>query len=262
MNPAGGRDVLVVLREELARARAALEKASLVWKGEHTAPQLQQAAQKLFVAAEALDARIHAPFDAVLLDRAAAAFRSAAAQLSKQLDDRQVARRASTDIGRVMKRFVAHAREIGKLTAQRGADNVGAAMEALGTEEGWTGAPLDAVVQLVDTLEFLSREKLGEQARASQVSSLVDRAASTAMVTCMHALKDLAQRVRSEPNLIKDRFAMLGALKPAGASVVERLAGWLALDENGRAQLQGAIEQFEQKLLDRLTVPTPPPRRF
>src|SRR5205814_1470382 len=149
------------------------------------------------------------PFDQVLLDRAASSFRSAATQLSKQLDDRHSSRRAAPDIARVMKRFLAHAREIGKLTHQRGADHVGDAMDALGTEGGWQGPPLDAVVQLVDTLEFLSRTKLGDKARDSQVSSLVDRAASTVMVTCMHALKDLAQRVRSEPTLLKDRFAML-----------------------------------------------------
>jgi hypothetical protein len=60
--------------------------------------------------------------------------------------------------------------------------------------------------------------------------------------------------VRSEPTLLKDRFAMLGALKPASASVVERLAGWLSLDDNGRVRLQGAVDQFAQRLLDRLTV--------
>jgi len=251
--PGGARDVLVVLREELAKARTSLEKASLVWKGEGAAVELAAAAQKLFVAAEALDARIKAPFDGLLLDRAAASFRTAASTLSKQLDDRQAARRAAPEITRVLRRFVAHAREIGKLTHKRGADHVAAAMEELGFDEGWDGAPRDAVVLLVDTLLFLARTKLGEGAGEDQISSLVDRAASTAMVTCMHALKDLAQRVQSEPTLLKDRFALTNGLKPAVANVVERLGVWFSADEAGRARLHGAVEQFGQRLLDRLT---------
>lgn len=253
MNPGGGRDVLVVLREELGAARASLQKATLVWKGEPAANDIAQAAQKLFVTAEALDARIHAPFDMLLLDRAATAFRAAAGQLGKQLERRQADRRASNEVQRVLRRFIAHARDIGKITHKRGADHVAAGMESLGSEAGWQGAPLDAVVQLVDTLLFLARAKLGDRATGEQLQSLTDRAASTAMVTCMHALKELAQRVQSEPNLLKDRYALTSGLKPAVAQVVERLSTWYALDDLGRGRLQLSLEQFTQRLLDRLT---------
>jgi hypothetical protein len=253
MNPAGGRDVLVVLREELGAARASLQKATLVWKGEHAASEIAKAAQKLFVAAEALDARIRAPFDMVLLERVAAGFRTAAQQLGKQLEQRQADRRVSSEVQRVLKRFIAHARDIGKITHKSGADHVAAAMESLGRDEGWVGAPLDAVVQLVDTLLFFARAKLGEGATDEQLSSLTDRAASTAMVTCMHALKELAQRAQNEPKLLKDRYALTSGLKPAVAQVVERLSTWYALDDAGRARLLQALEQFTQRLLDRLT---------
>ncbi len=252
MNPSGGRDVLVVLREELVAARASLDEAWRVYKREPLAGKISDAALKLSATADALEGRIRAPFDGVLLDRAAGSFRVAASALGTLLDERRAARRTAPEILRVQKRFVAHARDIGKLTHQRGADHVGAAMTALGQPEGWVGPPLDALVELVDTLLFLGRNRLGDAATDEQLSSLIDRAASTAMVSSLHALKDLAQRAQSEPKVMRDRFALTSALKASSHSVVERLTQWFSLDGAGQELLDKTVERFAHRLLDRL----------
>lgn len=251
MNPSAGRDVLVVYREELAKAREALKLTEVIWAGEPFAAQIAEAAKKVSMTADALDARIIAPFDAVLLQKAGAAFRAAAAALEQLLAQRQHGRRASREVQRVLQRVVVHAREIGRMTHESGADHVGSAIEALAHREAWTSAPLDALVGLVDTFYFLARKRLGESATAEQLDSLVDRATSTAVVSSLHALKDLARRSRSEPTLMKDRFQLDGALKGPSMQVVERLAAWFRLDDAGRRLLHGAVETFTRRLLDR-----------
>lgn len=251
MNPSGGRDVLVVYREELAKAREALKLTDVIWAQEPFAAQIAQAAQKVRTTADALDARIHAPFDAVLLQKAGAAFRAAATAMEALLAQRQHGRRASVEVQRVLQRVVVHAREIGRMTHESGADHVASAIDALAHREAWTSAPLDALVALVDTFYFLARKRLGEGATTEQLDSLVDRATSTAVVTSLHALKDLARRARSEPTLMRDRFQLDGALKGPSAQVVERLVAWFRLDDAGRAMLHGAVEAFTRKLLDR-----------
>ncbi len=251
MNPSGGRDVLVVYREELAKAREALKVTEVIGAQEPFAAQIIQAAEKVRTTADALDARIHATFDAVLLQRAGAAFRAAAAALEQLIAQRQHGRRASAEVQRVLKRVVVHAREIGRMAHESGADHVGAAIEALAHREAWTSAPLDALVGLVDTFYFLARKRLGQGATSEQLDSLVDRATSTAVVTSLHALKDLARRVRSEPTLMKDRFQLDGALKGPSLQVEERLSAWFKLDDDGRRKLHIAVETFTRRLLDR-----------
>jgi hypothetical protein len=243
------RDVLVVLREELVRARDALRVAEAAGP----MPDITSAAKKLKVYADALDARIHATFDAVLLEKAAAQFRTAHVALEKLLADRQHQRRASPEVQRILKRVTVHARDVGKMTHASGADHVAAAIESLAQPGAWVGPALDGLVGLVDTFYYLARRRLGDAAMPEQVDSLVDRASSTAVVTCFHALKDLARRARSEPTLMKDRFQLDGALKAASASVVERLAAWFKLDDDGRARLHSAIDTFTRRLLDRAT---------
>jgi hypothetical protein len=243
--------VLVVYREELAKARDTLRLTEIVWDKEPQAAAIAQAAQKLRTTADALDARIHAPFDAVLLTRAATSFRAAASALDKLVTERQATRRAAPEVQRVLKRVVVHAREIGRMTHESGADHVGTAIESLARRESWTGAPLDALVRLIDTFYFLARQRLGEGATDEQLNSLVDRATSTAVVTSLHALKDLARRALSEPTLMRDRFQLDGALKAPSASVVERLAAWFKLDAEGRGRLHAAVETFTRRLLDR-----------
>lgn len=241
------RDVLVVLREELTRARDVLREAEL------GGPELAAAAQKVRVSADALQARIQAPFDALLLERAAATFRGAASALEKLLQERHAQRRASPQVQRVLKRVVVHAREIGRMTHASGADHVAAAIESLARVEAWTGPALDGLVGLVDTFYYLARQRLGETARPAQLASLVDRATSTAVVTSLNALKELAQRAASEPTLMRDRFQLDGAMKAPSAQVEERLSGWFKLDDAGRARLHGAVETFTRRLLDRAT---------
>ncbi|MBL8955056.1 MAG: hypothetical protein JNK82_30045 [Myxococcaceae bacterium] len=251
VNPSGGRDVLVVYREELAKAREALKATDVLWSGEPLAAQITEAAKKVRATADALDARIHATFDAVLLQRAGAAFRAAASSLEGLMAQRQHGRRAAPDVQRVLKRVVVHAREIGRMTHESGADHVGAAIEALSHREAWSSAPLDALVQLIDTFYFLSRKRLGDGALPEQLDSLVDRATSTAVVTSLHALKDLARRARSEPTLMRDRFQLDGAMRAPSLHVEERLAAWFKLDDEGRRLLHVAVETFTRRLLDR-----------
>ena len=241
------RDVLVVLREELSLARATLLETEL------TDQEVAIAAQKLTSSAEALELRIRAPFDALLLERAAKTFRTAMANLERLLAARLQQRRGSPEVERVLKRAVVHAREIARLTTESGGNHVAAAIDALARPDAWSGATLDALVALVDTLYALARLRLGPGAHAGQLNSLVDRASSTAVVTSLHALKDLSQRAQSEPTVMKDRFQLDAALKGAGAQVVERLASWFRLDEAGTARLQRAVEVFTRRLLDRLT---------
>jgi hypothetical protein len=251
VNPGGGRDVLVVHREQLAKAREQLQLSSIVWEKDPLAASITQAAHRLKVMADALDARIHAKFDAALLEKAVGAFQSANDAFQKVVAQRLAARRASREVQRVLKRVVVHSREIGRMTHESGADHVGAAIESLAKAEAWTGAPLDALVGLVDTFYYLARKRLGEGATDEQLDSLVDRASSTAVVTSLHALKDLARRARSEPTLMKDRFQLDGALKAPSAAVVERLAAWFKLDDEGRARLHGAVDTLTRRLLDR-----------
>ena len=243
------RDVLVVLREELSRAREVLRDAELA------GPEAGAAAQKVKLAADALQARIQAPFDALLLERAAATFRAAAAALDKLLQERHAQRRASPQVQRVLKRVVVHAREIGRMTHASGADHVGAAIDSLAQPDAWTGPALDGLVGLVDTFYYLAQRRLGETAKAEQLASLVDRATSTAVVTSLHALKELARRAASEPTLMRDRFQLDGAMKAPSAQVEERLSGWFKLDEAGRARLHAAVETFTRRLLDRASKP-------
>lgn len=246
------RDVLVVLREELVAARPLLDEADVIWKMDPTAPAIADAAQKLRGAITALDARIHSVFDTLLLNRAAATFRAAVKALQATLTQRHASRCAAPDVKRVVKRLVAHAREIGRITHQVGADHVGAAIEQLALPESWESGPLlDAVVHLVDTLLYLSRQKLGDKAGQDQLGSLIDRAASTAMVTSLHALKDLARRAQSEPTVMRDRYQLENALKASSSAIVERLSGWLSLDAAGHDRLQQAVELFARRMLDR-----------
>ncbi|MBK7861140.1 MAG: hypothetical protein IPJ65_21520 [Archangiaceae bacterium] len=249
--PDGARDVLVVLREELAAARAALREADSVDAEESGSAELARAVGRLRVTADALEVRIRGPFDAVLLDKAAASFRAAAATFDKLASVRREKFKVSDDVQRVLKRVVVHAREIGRMTQQGGAAHVGAAITSLSTPAAWSGPCLDALAGLVDTLQFLARRRLGEAAADDQVNSLVDRAASTAVVSCLHALKDLAGRVRNEPTVMKDRFQLDGALRAPALNLVDRLSAWFKLDDDGRKRLQSSIEGFIRRLLDR-----------
>jgi hypothetical protein len=243
--------VLVVLREELAAARALLRDADSIDVREAGAAELSRAAARLRVSADALEARIHAPFDALLLERAAASFRAAADSLRTLAEERREQRRRAPDVQRVLKRVLVHAREIGRMTTAKGAQHVGAAIESLAQPTAWTGLYLEALVGLVDTLLYLARKRLGADAGEDQLASLVDRAASTAVVSSLHALKDLAARARSEPTVMRDRFALDGALRAPTLAVVERLSAWFKLDDDGRVRLHGAVETFTRRLLDR-----------
>jgi len=245
------RDVLVVLREELAHARDVLLQADAVHESEPQQTAVLDAAKKVRTTSDALEARIRAPFDQLLLDRTAATFRTAVKQLEQLVNGRQAARQTAPDVKRVLQRVVAHAREIGRLSHQVGADNVGSAIDSLARAEAWVGPQLEGLVALVDTLLYLSRKRLGPPGTDEQINSLVDRASSTAVVTSLHALKDLAQKVRDDPKLLRDRYALDKALEPSSASVVERLTSWFKLDHDGRAKLHAAVSLFTRRLLDR-----------
>lgn len=246
MTTPAARDVLVVLREELGRAREVLKGA------ESSGPDITAAAKRLKVYADALDARIHAPhFDAAMLEKASTQFRTAHAALEKLLGDRLQARRTSPEVTRILKRVTVHAREIGRMTHQSGADHVGAAIETLASAAAWSGPTLDGLVGLVDTFYSLARKRLGDSATSEQLDSLVDRATSTAVVTCLHALKDLARRAHSEPTVMRDRFQLDGALRAPALQVEERLTAWFRLDDAGRAQLHASVDTFIRRILDK-----------
>lgn len=230
------RDVLVVLREELARARTVLLETEL------TDADLAAAAQKLTASADALEVRIRAQFDQLLLDKAARTFRAAATDLDRLLEVRIGRRRQSPTVQRVLRRVVVHAREISK----RSTGDVADAIEALSSADAWTGPTLDALVGLVDTFELLARRRLGDAAHDGQIASLVDRAVSAAAVTCLHALKE-------HPTVIRDRFQLDKALVAPTMHVEERLASWFRLDDDGRSRLRRAVALFTRRLLDRAT---------
>lgn len=244
------RDILVVLREELAHAHELLAEVALLPAAEQV--ELEPYTKSLEQAAGSLDARIRAQFDDVLLKRASQVFTGALNALKAQLSERAQLRLSSHETAGLVHRLAAATGSVVRVAEHNRFERVATAMRSLAVDSGWSGPLLTEVVHLVDVLTHLARRRLGEDLGGERLQSLLNRAVNTVVISTLHAVSDAAKR--HNPDLVLlDRYLLSKALEMPVRQLVARLGEWFGLDGLEQHQtLEPPVRRFVETLVGRL----------